>query len=318
MHTSIGIATNRGDAVSRLDLIRRADRLGIPTVWLTQAGLGAETLSLFAAAATQTEHVVLGTAIVPIWPYHPLAVAQQAVTVTSLAPGRLRLGFGTGGPGITAIYGIPYEHPLGHLREYIAILKTLFEKGQVNFDGRYYKAHGRLGTRDHPIPKLDVPVLASALQRGSFVFCGEVADGALSWVCPISYLRQVALPAMREGAEKAGRATPPLIVHVPVALDQNVSQVRAAVQAQLAIYPRLRHYQAMFKAAGFPEVAEEKWSERMVDAVVVHGDAATVKRHLDEITSDGIAQIMVHPITTGPAEAASLQRILELVASMSH
>jgi F420-dependent oxidoreductase-like protein len=317
MPIPIGIATNRGDAAERLDLIKQADQLRIPTVWLTQAGLGPDTLSLFAGAATQTEHVALGTAIIPIWPHHPLAVAQQALAVASLAPGRLRLGLGTGGPGITQIYGYPYDHPLGHLREYIAILKTLFATGQVNFDGQYYKAHGRLGTRDHPIAKLDVPVLASALRRRSYELCGETTDGALSWVCPIDYLKQVALPALREGAKKAGRPTPPLIAHVPVALDENVSQVRAAVRTELAIYPRLSPYQEMFKAAGFPETTEGQWSDRMIDAIVVHGDAAAIKQRLAEIQSSGVQEIMVHPIATGSDRPASMRRILELVAAQS-
>ncbi len=316
MPVPIGIATNRGDAASRLDLIKRADALRIPTVWLTQAGLGADTLSLFAAAATQTGRVVFGTAIVPIWPHHPLAMAQQAVAVASLAPGRLRLGLGTGGPGITQIYGIPYDHPLGHLREYITVLKTIFEKGQIDFDGQYYKAHARLGTRDYPLSKLDVPVLASALRRRSFVLCGEIADGALSWVCPIDYLQKVALPALREGAEKAGRPTPPLIAHVPVALDENVSEVRAAVRTELGIYPRLPHYQDMFKEAGFPEATAGQWSDGMIDAIVVHGGAAIVRQRLEEIQSSGVQEIMVHPIATGSDRAASMRRILDLVATM--
>ncbi len=317
MPVPIGIATNRGDAASRLDLIKRADALRIPTVWLTQAGLGADTLSLFAAAATQTGRVVFGTAIVPIWPHHPLAMAQQAMAVASLAPGRLRLGLGTGGPGITQIYGIPYDHPLGHLREYITVLKTIFEKGQIDFDGQYYKAHARLGTRDYPLAKLDVPVLASALRRRSFFMCGEIADGALSWVCPIDYLEQVALPALREGAEKAGRPTPPLIAHVPVALDENASEVRAAVRAELGIYPRLPHYQDMFKEAGFPEAAAAQWSDGMIDAIVVHGGTAIVRQRLEEIQSSGVQEIMVHPIATGSDRAASLIRILELVAALA-
>ena len=42
----------------------------------------------------------------------------------------------------------------------------------------------------------DVPVMASALQRRSFELCGAEADGAISWVCPGGYLRDVAIPAM--------------------------------------------------------------------------------------------------------------------------
>jgi len=58
----------------------------------------------------------------------------------------------------------------------------------VDFDGTYYKAHDAIAQ------PLDVPVMTSALQRDSFELCGEEADGAISWVCPGPYLRDVALP----------------------------------------------------------------------------------------------------------------------------
>ena len=49
-------------------------------------------------------------------------------------------------------------------------------------DGDFYQAH-------ESIPqKADVPIMASALQRGSFELCGAEADGAISWVCPWAYL----------------------------------------------------------------------------------------------------------------------------------
>jgi F420-dependent oxidoreductase-like protein len=314
MATSIGLVANQSDVAGTLRLIQDAERLGIPTVWLIQAGLNPDSLAVFTAAATQTKQIAFGTAIIPIWPRHPLVVAQQAATVMSLAPNRLRLGLGPAGPVVTQMYGIPYEHPLGHLREYITILKTIFANGQVDFDGSYYKAHGRLGAPNQPPARLNVPVMASALQRGSFEFCGQVADGALSWVCPVEYLRAEALPAIKSGAEKAGRAAPPLIAHVPVAVGENVSEVRDAVRTVIGIYPRLPHYQKMFKAAGFPEVAEEQWSDRMIQAVVVHGNATTVRQRLHEILDSGIAEIMVHPIPTGSDRAASLAQILETIS----
>ena len=84
------------------------------------------------------------------------------------------------------------------MREYLHILKALLQHGRVDMDGTYYKAH-------ESIPEsLDLLVMASALQRGSFELCGAEADGAISWICPGVYLRDVALPAMRLGAERVG------------------------------------------------------------------------------------------------------------------
>ena len=94
--------------------------------------------------------------------------------------------------------------------------------------------------------------MASALRKGSFELCGEEADGAISWICPFTYLRDVALPAMEAGASRAGRETPPLIAHAPVCVHDNPEEVRAAVREQM-MNPRLPYYQRMLVAAGYPE-----------------------------------------------------------------
>ena len=125
--------------------------------------------------------------------------------VAQLAPGRFRLGIGPSHRPIMREMGIRLSNPLGHLREYLQILKALLQKGKVDLDGEFYQAHETI-----PEP-VDVPVMASALQRRSFELCGAEADGAISWVCPGEYLRDVAIPAMQAGAARAGRPVPPLI-----------------------------------------------------------------------------------------------------------
>ena len=121
--------------------------------------------------------------------------------------------------------------------------------------------------------------MASALQRGSFELCGEEADGAISWICPGTYLRDVALPAMQAGAERAGRAVPPLIAHAPVCVHEHADEVRAAVREQI-MNPRLPFYQRMLVAAGFPEAEKGTWSDRMVDAGVLWGNEKQVEERL--------------------------------------
>lgn len=307
----VGLVANQADTASTLQLIERADAFGIPAAWLIMASSSPDSLTTFAAAVARTQQIKFGTAIVTIWPRHPLVLAQQAMVIAALAPGRLRLGIGPGGAGVSQIYGVAYERPLAHMREYIAILKTLVTQGEVNFDGRYFRAHARFAQ------PLNAPVLASALQRGSFELCGEVADGALTWVCPSAYLRAVGLPALQAGAQKAGRAAPPLIAHVPIAAHENAAEVYEAVRAQLGIYPRLPYYQQMFAAAGFPEAREGRWSERMIEAVVVHGDEASMRQKVAEIFAMGIAEIMAHPVPAGADRAGSLTRTLEAIAAMA-
>jgi len=303
----VGVAVGGDKVTEVLAAIERAEQLGIQAAWMTTGGARLDSLTTFAAAALRTQHIFLGTSIVPTFPRHPLVVAQQTQVVAQLAPGRFRLGLGPSHRPTMQAMGIPLTAPLGHLREYLRICKALLQHGQVDLDGTYYTAHGVIAE------PLDVPVMASALQRGSYELCGEEADGAISWVCPGLYLRDVALPAMHAGAERAGRPVPPLIAHAPVCVHEHTEEVRGAVREQLATYPRLPFYQRMLMAAGFPEVAHNTWSDRMIDAVVLWGNEARVEERLRELLSFGATEVLVSPVAAGSNRTASLDRTMRLL-----
>ena len=308
----IGVAVSAPDSSEILAGIEQAEQLGIPAAWLTTGGVGLDALTLFAAAAVRTSRIRLGTSITPTFPRHPLVVVQQVQALAQLAPGRFRLGLGPSHrPTMEATFGVDFRAPLGHLREYVRIVKTVLQRGSVDFDGRYYRAHGQIRT------PVDVPVMASALQQKSFELCGEVADGAISWVCPGVYLRDVALPAMRAGAERAGRPVPPLIAHAPVCVHGKPDEVRAAAQQQLANYVRLPFYVQMLTAAGFPEASSGAWSDAMIDAVVLSGEESRVAERLRELFGFGATEILVSPLAAGSDRTASVERTLRLVAEVA-
>jgi F420-dependent oxidoreductase-like protein len=309
----IGVVVSAPDGAAILAGIEQAEQLGIPAAWLTTGGTGLDALTLYAAAAVRTSRIRLGTSITPILPRHPLVVVQQVQVLAQLAPGRFRLGLGPSHrPTMEATFGFDFRAPLGHLREYVQIVKTLLHSGSVDFDGRHYRAHGQIRT------PVDVPVMASALQRRSFEFCGAEADGAISWVCPGVYLRDVALPAMQAAAAQAGRPVPPLLAHVPVCVHEKPDEVRAAARQQLANYVRLPFYVQMLTAAGFPEASTGAWSDAMIEAVVLSGDEARIADRLHELFRFGAGEILVSPLVAGSDREASVQRTLRLVAEVAN
>jgi len=310
--SAFGAMASAPDGPVILSGIEHAEALGIPAVWLTTGGTGLDALTLFAAAAGRTSRIRLGTSIVPTFPRHPLVAVQQVQVLAQLAPGRFRLGLGPSHrPTMERTFGVDFRAPLGHLREYVHIVKTVLSQGAVDFDGQYYHAHGQIRS------PVDVPVMASALQRRSFEFCGEATDGAISWVCPGVYLRDVALPAMREGAQKAGRPVPPLLAHAPICVHDKPDEIRAAAQQQLANYVRLPFYIKMFEAAGFPEAASGSWSDAMIEAVVFAGDEARVTERIRAMFAIGATEILVSPLVAGSDRTASVERTLRLVAEVA-
>lgn len=307
----IGVAISGSDSSAVLAGIDRAEDMGIHAAWLTTGGARLDSLTLFASAALRTSRIMLGTAIVPTFPRHPLVTVQQTQVIAQLAPGRFRLGVGPSHrPSIEDTHGIKFRAPLGHLSEYVYILKALLHEGSVDFQGRYYSAHAQI------VAPVDVPVMASALQPRSFELCGAEADGAISWICPRAYLREVALPAMQAGAAKAGCTVPPLIAHAPVCLHEKPDEVRAAVREQV-FNTRMPFYQRMFESAGFPEASSGNWSDDMVDATVLWGDESQVAEGIQELFSMGATEVLASPILAGGDQTASLNRTMELLARVS-
>ncbi len=295
----IGVAVRGNHVNDILKMIERAEELGIHAAWMTTGGARLDSITVFAAAALRTQRLHLGTSIVPTFPRHPLVMVQQTQVVAQLAPGRFRLGVGPSHRPLMISMGMNFTSPLGHLREYVQILKAILQQGSVDVDGEFYQAHDKI---DQP---LEVPVMASALQGGSFELCGAEADGAISWICPPTYLREVALPAMRAGAEKAGRAVPPLIAHAPVCVHDNPDEVRAAVREQI-MNPRLPFYQRMLVAAGYPEAERGEWSDAMIDGAVFWGNEAQVAGRIEEMMAIGAGELLASPVVAGADHAASL------------
>ncbi|MCL6644367.1 MAG: LLM class flavin-dependent oxidoreductase [Dehalococcoidia bacterium] len=230
---TVGVHIVARTAPELVDGIVAAEQAGVECAWLTVGGLAPDPFAVFGAAAMRTSRIKFGTSIVPTFPRHPLAMAQGAAAVDALAPGRLRLGVGPSHkPVIEGTWGIPFERPLEHLREYLTILKAILGTGSAAFEGKRLIARGSIGG------PTGVTVMASALRANGFRLCGELADGAISWVCPLPYLRDVAVPAIRQGAEKAGRTPPPLIAHIPVVVSEDAEAVREGARRQIGIYPR--------------------------------------------------------------------------------
>jgi F420-dependent oxidoreductase-like protein len=309
--TKIGIAVSGTTAQEVLTAIERAEQLGIDAVWMTTGGARLDSMTVFAAAATNTQRIKFGTSIVPTYPRHPLVMAQQVQVVAQLAPGRFRLGVGPSHRPTMRTMGIRLDQPLGHLREYLQILKALLQEGKVDFDGSFYQAHETIPAT------VDVPIMASALQSGSFELCGAVADGAISWVAPGAYLKNVGLPAMKKGAEQSGRAVPPLIAHAPVCVHDNVDEVRSAFREQFATYPRLPFYRRMLISSGYPEASEAAWSDAMIDGLVLYGNEDRTTEQIQGLLASGASEILVSPVLAGSDRAASLDRTLRLLGKVA-
>ena len=310
-----GLVIRRPDPAATVDAIVRAEEQGLPAVWSTVGGTNPDAVTFFAAAAARTSRIVFGTAIVPTYPRHPIALASQATVLGALAPDRFRLGIGPSHrPTMEGMFGLSFDKPLEHLREYVTVLRGLLWEGAVDFDGSHFRVHAQLAPGAKP-PRTPIPI--SALRTGSYRLAGELADGAISWVSPVAYLVNSARPALEAGARAAGRPTPPLIGHVPVALHEDRGTAREAARPQLAHYGRLPFYARMFEEAGFPVGPDGAMSDALLDELVVSGSREAVTARLQEIQAAGVDELVITQMTVGDAvaEEAGLVELLARAAA---
>src|SRR5205085_7277818 len=113
-----------------------------------------------------------------------------------------------------------------------------------------------------------------------FHLAGEIADGAISWVCPVPYLLDTALPALRAGAQAQHRPVPPLVAHIPVTMSTDEAAVQAAAMQRISFYTKAPLYAHMFAAAGFPIAADGSGVDTLIKALVVAGNPTQVEKRL--------------------------------------
>ena len=129
-----------GDLAAAIDLVRRAEDLGYDSAWVTH-GLGRDSFLVLAAYGAATKTLRLGNGVVPIYPRHPVAMAQAALSLSEITGGRFRLGIGVSHkPAMEQMLGLTLAKPLTAMREYVAVLRGAFGTGAA-FDGTMYHAH---------------------------------------------------------------------------------------------------------------------------------------------------------------------------------
>ena len=303
------------DLGAAIELARTADRLGYDSVWVTH-GLGRDSFVLLAAYAAATTRVGLGNGVVPIYPRHPVAMAQAASTLNEVSGGRFRLGIGVSHKNaMEAMLGLRLVEPLAIMREYVAVLRGALGAGS-EFEGRHYRVRWSLALPKRPPAP---PIYLAALGPKMCELAGEIADGAILWLTSPDYVRDVARPAIERGRRRAGKTLQgfEVVAAVPLAVTDDRTAAVAAFRTELARYVALPFYRAMMEASGLGEALRTADRDGAVPAVMAEalggiGDAATARKFVEAYRRAGVTLPAVRPITF--PDAPWYRRTLEDVA----
>ena len=260
---------------------REVEEMGFDAATVPEAGH--DPYLPLAIIAEHTRRITLATNVAISFPRSPMVTAQLAWDLQQLSDGRFQLGLGTQVKGHNERrYAAPWTAPPGpRMREYVLCLEAMFESFQnpgkpVYFSGEHYRftmmpPFFNPGPIEHP----RIPVYLAAVNPYMARLAGELCDGIR--VHPIStfrHNREVLLPNVARGAEKAGRAPSDIdIVGSPflaVSRDEAGSErAKAAVKQRISFYASTRTYHSVLDFHGWTDVGQElhrlslegKWME---------------------------------------------------------
>jgi len=241
--------------------------------------------------------IEIGTAVVPTYPRHPMMLAQQALTVQAASGGRLALGIGLSHQIVVEMmWGLSFEKPVRHLREYLSVMMPLLEGKPVGFRGEEFRVQGAVNVGGGTRPSVLVAALGSQMLRVT----GALADGTSTWCVGVNTLRDHTVPTLRQAAADAGRPEPRIVAALPVCVTDDVDAARARAEQVFAIYNTLPSYRAMMDLEG---VSGPK------DLAIV-GTEAEVRDQLHEVASVGVTDLNAGVFPGNPDENARTRAIL--------
>jgi len=306
----IGTFISAGRSLEQaIDRVRLAESLGYDSTYVTHIA-GRDSLTVLAAYATATARIRLGTGVLPIYSRTPVATAQAAATIDEISGGRMIIGLGVSHRiTVEGWYGQSIDRPVAEMREYVGAIRAML-RGEEPPAGEKWPTKFRfMGYAVRP----DLPIHIAALSPNMLRLAGEIADGVLLWLCDPPYIRDVVVPEVAKGRERAGKplAGFDVVPAVPAAVTGDREATLERMRGELVTYLSLPFYRSMLERSGFgAEIAEfddgigtgdlerarAAISEPMLDSLGGFGTAGdvrdAVRRYLDAgATSPGVSPV---------------------------
>ncbi len=314
MRIGVMIGPERGRYGSKVERLRRdavwAEEAGFATVWVPQIPDEFDALTAVTLMAQATERIEIGTAVVPIQPRHPVALAQQTLSTQAVAEGRLSLGLGVSHHWIISdMMGMPYERPLATMRSYLDVLDVaLAGPGPVDVETDLFSIHNPLDITDVS----PTPVLIAALGPRMLALAGERTDGTILWMADERAIESHIAPQLNSAAEAAGRKTPRIVAGIPVCVcgDDEVDTAVERANRLLSEAEVSPNYQALL----------EHGNAQTVGDILAAGNEETVTKRLQAFADAGVTDLSIRVVPIGNDRdelIASRQRTRDYLTSLN-
>ncbi len=314
MRVGLMIGPERGRYRTKVERLqadaRWAEEAGLATVWIPQIPDEFDALTAATVVGTVTDRIEIGTAVVPVQPRHPIALAQQILSVQTVCQGRLAVGLGVSHHWvIDEMLGLPYEHPVPTMRAYLDVLdQALGGPGPVDVENELFRVHNPLDITD----VTPTPILLAALGPRMLELCGARADGTILWMADERTIGSYVVPSLTKAAAAAGRPAPRVVAGIPVCLcaDDEIETAVARANRILSEAEISPNYQKLL----------EHGDARSVGDILVAGSEPTISKRLQALADAGVTDLSVRVVPIGEGRdqlIESSQRTRGLLASLA-
>jgi len=294
-----------GDGVQRTldDIVataRRVDEAGLDDVWMANI-FSHDAISTLGLVGREPSRVGLGTAVTPTYPRHPVAIAQQALTTAAASGNRFTLGIGLSHKlVIEDMFGMSYDKPANHMREYLRVLVPLVRGETASFRGDQY----RVANVALDVPDAGrLPVVVAALGPVMLKLAGELADGTNTWMVGPKTMQEHIIRRLRDAASGAGRPDPLVVGGFPIVLTDKPDEARAKIAENLTIYGQLPSYRAMLDKEGADGPAD----------IAIVGDENALRGELKRLEDMGVTHFNA---AIAAVDDGAYDRTLEFLAAL--
>jgi 5,10-methylenetetrahydromethanopterin reductase len=257
---------------------RAADADGFTSYALPQI-FALDAMGVLAVVGREVPRIALATAVVPTYGRHPLTMAQQALTVQAASGGRFVLGIGLSHQlVIEGMFGLSFDKPVRHMREYLSVLMPLIHDGKASFKGETISTEASIGVE----PRIPCQVLVAALGSQMLKLAGTMTDGTVTWMTGPATLASHTVPIITAAAEEAGRAAPQIVTSLPICVTSDIDAARKRAARDFQVYGFLPSYRAMLDREG---------AEGPADVAIV-GDEGTVEKQVRALADAGVTEFI--------------------------
>ena len=279
-----------------LEDMRAAEATGFSSYWVAQVGL-IDALTLIGAHGDTGSPMELGTAVISTWERHPHMLAAQALTTQALVGDRLVVGIGLNHrPQVEGSLRLPWDKPVRHMLDYLAILTDLLATGSASYRGEAWSFDGEGARPSEGVPK----VMIAALGPQMLDVAERRTDGTVLWCVGPTTIRTHIAPRITDAAAAAGRPAPAIVCSIPVWVTDDPGPARDFLATILADYATLPSYRAVMDIEGV---------EGLGDLSIV-GSEEAVRDALGELERSGATDFTPVPMGGNPDEEARTAAVL--------